>query len=161
MHVAAEVSHVRRHQHRHRELVVGQVHRRGLAVELHPQYDGADVYPSLVPDIGDRPVLWQRIRWDGDWQMPDGVQQADIDPATGEIAKADSATTTKRCAPWWRAWRDPIRKRWQSCTTRPHRASTASRAASPAICSAPKTSPKTFTGKSGARRFASIDTAAR
>jgi penicillin-binding protein 1B len=30
----------------------------------------------------------------GDWQMPEGVQQADIDPATGQLAKAD--TTTKR-----------------------------------------------------------------
>ena len=32
--------------------------------------------------------------WVGDWQMPEGVQQADIDPATGQIAKADA--TTKR-----------------------------------------------------------------
>ncbi len=32
--------------------------------------------------------------WTGDWQMPEGVQQADIDPTTGQIAKAD--TTTKR-----------------------------------------------------------------
>jgi penicillin-binding protein 1B len=32
--------------------------------------------------------------WTGDWQMPEGVQQADIDPATGELAKAE--TTTKR-----------------------------------------------------------------
>jgi penicillin-binding protein 1B len=32
--------------------------------------------------------------WTGDWQMPEGVQQADIDPATGELAKAD--TTSKR-----------------------------------------------------------------
>src|SRR5258707_9007114 len=32
--------------------------------------------------------------WTGDWQMPEGVQQADIDPATGQLAKAD--TTTKR-----------------------------------------------------------------
>jgi membrane carboxypeptidase/penicillin-binding protein PbpC len=32
--------------------------------------------------------------WVGDWQMPEGVQQTDIDPATGDIAKADS--TSKR-----------------------------------------------------------------
>jgi penicillin-binding protein 1B len=32
--------------------------------------------------------------WTGDWQMPEGVQQADIDPTTGQIAKAD--TTGKR-----------------------------------------------------------------
>ncbi len=32
--------------------------------------------------------------WTGDWQMPEGVQQADIDPTTGQIAKAD--TTAKR-----------------------------------------------------------------
>lgn len=32
--------------------------------------------------------------WVGDWQMPEGIQQADIDPATGDIAKAE--TTTKR-----------------------------------------------------------------
>ena len=32
--------------------------------------------------------------WVGDWQMPEGVQQAEIDPTTGQIAKAD--TTTKR-----------------------------------------------------------------
>jgi penicillin-binding protein 1B len=32
--------------------------------------------------------------WTGDWQMPEGVQQADIDPTTGQLAKAD--TTTKR-----------------------------------------------------------------
>ena len=29
--------------------------------------------------------------WVGDWQMPEGVQQTDIDPTTGDIAKADSA----------------------------------------------------------------------
>src|SRR5258706_9947867 len=34
--------------------------------------------------------------WTGDWQMPEGVQQADIDPATGEIARADSTTTTTK-----------------------------------------------------------------
>jgi penicillin-binding protein 1B len=32
--------------------------------------------------------------WTGDWQMPEGVQQADIDPTTGQLAKAD--TITKR-----------------------------------------------------------------
>ena len=30
--------------------------------------------------------------WTGDWQMPEGVQQADIDPATGQLAKADVPT---------------------------------------------------------------------
>jgi penicillin-binding protein 1B len=30
--------------------------------------------------------------WVGDWQMPEGVQQKDIDPATGDIASADSLT---------------------------------------------------------------------
>jgi len=39
-------------------------------------------------------ALTTHPEWTGDWQMPDGVQQADIDPATGEIAKADSTTTT-------------------------------------------------------------------
>jgi penicillin-binding protein 1B len=29
--------------------------------------------------------------WTGDWQMPESVQQADIDPATGQLAKADAA----------------------------------------------------------------------
>src|SRR5437764_1148013 len=32
--------------------------------------------------------------WTGDWQTPSGIQEAQIDPATGEIAKADSGTTT-------------------------------------------------------------------
>jgi len=32
--------------------------------------------------------------WVGDWQMPEGIQQTDIDPATGDIAKAE--TTNKR-----------------------------------------------------------------
>src|SRR5438876_3448255 len=41
-------------------------------------------------------ALTMHPEWTGDWQMPDGVQQADIDPATGEIAKADSGATTKR-----------------------------------------------------------------
>jgi len=39
-------------------------------------------------------ALTTHPEWTGDWQMPDGVQQADIDPATGEIARADSTTTT-------------------------------------------------------------------
>jgi penicillin-binding protein 1B len=32
--------------------------------------------------------------WVGDWQMPEGIQQTDIDPTTGDIAKAE--TTNKR-----------------------------------------------------------------
>ncbi|MEK6334681.1 MAG: PBP1A family penicillin-binding protein [Acidobacteriota bacterium] len=28
--------------------------------------------------------------WTGDWQMPEGVQQKDIDPTTGQLAQADS-----------------------------------------------------------------------
>src|SRR3989440_2111952 len=32
--------------------------------------------------------------WTGDWQMPEGIQQTDIDPATGDIASAE--TTNKR-----------------------------------------------------------------
>lgn len=32
--------------------------------------------------------------WTGDWQMPEGIQQADIDPTTGQLAKADA--TNKR-----------------------------------------------------------------
>ena len=32
--------------------------------------------------------------WTGDWQMPEGVQQTDIDPTTGQIATADA--TNKR-----------------------------------------------------------------
>lgn len=32
--------------------------------------------------------------WVGDWQMPEGIQQTDIDPTTGDIAKAES--TNKR-----------------------------------------------------------------
>src|SRR5437868_5964485 len=39
-------------------------------------------------------ALTMHPEWTGDWQMPEGVQQADIDPATGDVAKADS--TTKR-----------------------------------------------------------------
>src|SRR2546427_8752336 len=39
-------------------------------------------------------ALTMHPEWTGDWQMPEGVQQADIDPVTGDVAKADS--TTKR-----------------------------------------------------------------
>src|SRR5438034_7513604 len=28
--------------------------------------------------------------WTGDWNMPDGVQQTEIDPTTGDLAKADT-----------------------------------------------------------------------
>jgi penicillin-binding protein 1B len=34
-------------------------------------------------------ALTDHPEWQGDWQMPEGVQQADIDPGTGELAKAD------------------------------------------------------------------------
>ncbi|MDX6528718.1 MAG: penicillin-binding protein [Blastocatellia bacterium] len=39
-------------------------------------------------------ALTTHPEWTGDWQMPEGVQQADIDPTTGQLAKAD--TITKR-----------------------------------------------------------------
>src|SRR2546429_3027679 len=39
-------------------------------------------------------ALTMHPEWTGDWQMPEGVQQADIDPTTGDVAKADS--TAKR-----------------------------------------------------------------
>lgn len=39
-------------------------------------------------------ALTTHPEWVGDWQMPEGVQQTDIDPTTGDIAKAD--TTNKR-----------------------------------------------------------------
>jgi penicillin-binding protein 1B len=39
-------------------------------------------------------ALTTHPEWTGDWQMPAGVQQADIDPATGQIAKNDA--TSKR-----------------------------------------------------------------
>ena len=35
-------------------------------------------------------ALTMHPEWVGDWQMPEGVQQADIDPTTGDIAKVDS-----------------------------------------------------------------------
>src|SRR5205807_8615309 len=39
-------------------------------------------------------ALTNHPEWTGDWQMPAGIQQADIDPSTGALAKADA--TTKR-----------------------------------------------------------------
>src|SRR6266550_3739470 len=30
--------------------------------------------------------------WTGDWQMPEGIQQTEIDPATGQLAKVDAVT---------------------------------------------------------------------
>src|SRR6185369_15571302 len=30
--------------------------------------------------------------WTGDWQMPEGVKQTEIDPLTGQIAAVDSAS---------------------------------------------------------------------
>lgn len=31
--------------------------------------------------------------WTGDWQMPSGIQEVNIDPATGQLAQADSTST--------------------------------------------------------------------
>src|SRR5437660_10003918 len=39
-------------------------------------------------------ALTNHPEWTGDWQMPEGVQQTEIDPATGQLAKVD--TVTKR-----------------------------------------------------------------
>src|SRR5947208_2491548 len=39
-------------------------------------------------------ALTNHPEWTGDWQMPEGVKQQDIDPLTGQIAKAD--TVNKR-----------------------------------------------------------------
>src|SRR6266436_558210 len=39
-------------------------------------------------------ALGEHPEWQGDWQMPAGIQQADIDPTTGQLARAD--TTAKR-----------------------------------------------------------------
>src|SRR5438874_177241 len=39
-------------------------------------------------------ALTTHPEWTSDWQMPEGVQQTDIDPATGQLAKVD--TVTKR-----------------------------------------------------------------
>lgn len=35
-------------------------------------------------------ALNEHPEWQGDWQAPEGVQQADIDPKTGELATADN-----------------------------------------------------------------------
>jgi penicillin-binding protein 1B len=35
-------------------------------------------------------ALTNHPEWTGDWQMPDGLQQTEIDPTTGQLAKADS-----------------------------------------------------------------------
>jgi penicillin-binding protein 1B len=34
-------------------------------------------------------ALGEHPEWQGDWQAPEGIQQADIDPKTGKLAKAD------------------------------------------------------------------------
>src|SRR2546428_258274 len=39
-------------------------------------------------------ALTSHPEWTGDWQMPEGIQQADIDPGTGQVAQAN--TTNKR-----------------------------------------------------------------
>ncbi len=39
-------------------------------------------------------ALANHPEWNGDWQMPEGVKQQDIDPTTGQIAKAE--TVNKR-----------------------------------------------------------------
>ena len=39
-------------------------------------------------------ALASHPEWTGDWQMPEGVQQKEIDPTTGQVAVADA--TTKR-----------------------------------------------------------------
>lgn len=39
-------------------------------------------------------ALANHPEWNGDWQMPEGVQQKEIDPTTGQIAQADA--TNKR-----------------------------------------------------------------
>src|ERR1044072_5633332 len=35
-------------------------------------------------------ALTNHPEWTGDWQMPEGLQQTEIDPSTGQLAKADS-----------------------------------------------------------------------
>lgn len=35
-------------------------------------------------------ALSEHPEWQGDWQMPEGIQQAEIDPKTGELAAADA-----------------------------------------------------------------------
>jgi penicillin-binding protein 1B len=51
---------------------------------------------SALPIWGDfmNVALANHPEWTGDWQMPAGIQQEEIDPLTGSIAKADS--TNKR-----------------------------------------------------------------
>ena len=51
---------------------------------------------SALPIWGDfmSAALTTHPEWTGDWNIPDGVQQADIDPATGDVAKGDA--TAKR-----------------------------------------------------------------
>src|ERR1051326_1698320 len=39
-------------------------------------------------------ALTTHPEWTGDWQMPEGIQQTEIDPATGQLAKTD--TVNKR-----------------------------------------------------------------
>ncbi len=49
---------------------------------------------SALPIWGDfmSAALTTHPEWTGDWAMPEGIQQIDIDPATGDIAKTDSLT---------------------------------------------------------------------
>ena len=35
-------------------------------------------------------ALTNHPEWNGDWQMPEGIQQTEIDPATGQLAKAEA-----------------------------------------------------------------------
>ena len=51
---------------------------------------------SALPIWGDfmSSALTTHPEWTGDWNMPDGVQQAEIDPTTGAVASTES--TTKR-----------------------------------------------------------------
>jgi penicillin-binding protein 1B len=37
-------------------------------------------------------ALTNHPEWTGDWQMPEGLQQTEIDPTTGQLAKADSTS---------------------------------------------------------------------
>jgi penicillin-binding protein 1B len=49
---------------------------------------------SALPIWGDfmSAALTTHPEWTGDWTMPDGVQQTEIDPATGVTAQADATT---------------------------------------------------------------------
>lgn len=49
---------------------------------------------SALPIWGDfmSAALSSHPEWTGDWQMPEGVQQVEIDPATGQLAQADAAS---------------------------------------------------------------------